>query len=639
MTTLEQLGTYLASDQTLSPLVLASARLHLLDGVAAWVAGIGTAEGRALIGFRAEMQAGEPDATHAAAAVMTHCGLARLSEIDDIHLASMTTAGGIVVPAAITLAACLRKTDPAGLARAIVGGYDVMIRLGLACHGPTILYRGIWPTYFASGFGVTAVAARLMGLDARQCAHALAFALTLAAPGVGHHNAASSTRWLAVGLAARNGLAAARAARAGFTADLNLLDGNYLPSVYDIKPVLGELTGGLDQHLLMLDVSCKPWCAARQTMAATQALREIVARGVAPEHITEIEAGVLPPHHRMIDHGVVAGDRASHLTSLPYQMALGVMAPDAASRCRPVAGHGSDRCRGPDGKDHGDRERAAAGALSSVWPPMCGSRPNPGKCTRKRSSTCRATCANRSMPRRSRTSSAVSSRRCWARRERPTWNRGPSRRSTTAGPRWISLRRSSKPAKNHNGRTPWADAGCSSSPQRSRDFAQRSKLSARTPIRSGSASRPKAWTTRPHSRRSGSACSRSRTSTSSLIVFGAAAPPRRKAMGAGAADIIAYFSPAVALAVSKGVKEKMVATVSAGHVGWNAIVKADSPIKTIQDLAGKKVGISAKATTSDVAALWIADKAGVKFQEIPLGAALAPGLRSGQVDAVVFSRR
>jgi NitT/TauT family transport system substrate-binding protein len=81
----------------------------------------------------------------------------------------------------------------------------------------------------------------------------------------------------------------------------------------------------------------------------------------------------------------------------------------------------------------------------------------------------------------------------------------------------------------------------------------------------------------------------------------------------------------------------MVATVSAGHVGWNLIVKADSPIKAIQDLAGKKVGISAKATTSDVAALWIADQAGVKFQEIPLGAALVPALRSGQVDAIVFS--
>jgi NitT/TauT family transport system substrate-binding protein len=81
----------------------------------------------------------------------------------------------------------------------------------------------------------------------------------------------------------------------------------------------------------------------------------------------------------------------------------------------------------------------------------------------------------------------------------------------------------------------------------------------------------------------------------------------------------------------------MVGTVSAGHVAWNLIVKADSPIKTLKDLDGKKVGISAKATTSDMAALFIAEKAGVKFQEIPLGAALVPGLRSGQVDGIVFS--
>jgi 2-methylcitrate dehydratase PrpD len=140
----------------------------------------------------------------------------------------------------------------------------------------------------------------------------------------------TTTRWLAVGLAARNGLTAARAARAGFTSDLNLLDGKFFASVYDVQPEAAELTRGLDQHLVMLDVSFKPWCAARQTMAATQALRDILARGVKPDRITEIEAGVLPPHHAMLDHGVKAGDRASFLTSLPYQLAVAALAPAAA---------------------------------------------------------------------------------------------------------------------------------------------------------------------------------------------------------------------------------------------------------------------------------------------------------------------
>src|SRR5262249_6430774 len=164
------------------------------------------------------------------------------------------------------------------LARASAGGYDAMIRLGLALRGPTILYRGIWPTHIGTAFGVAAVAARLMRLDATQAAHALALALTVAAPGVGHHNAPTTTRWLAVGLAARNGLVAARAARAGFTSDLNLLDGKFFASVYDIQPAMAELTRGLGQHLPMLDLSFKAWCAARQTFAATQALTDILAR-------------------------------------------------------------------------------------------------------------------------------------------------------------------------------------------------------------------------------------------------------------------------------------------------------------------------------------------------------------------------
>jgi 2-methylcitrate dehydratase PrpD len=326
VTALERLGSYLADGQAPPRLAFDNAKLRVVDNTGAWIAGINTAEGRALLAFRDEMA----DTDRISAALATHCALARLSEIDDIHLAAMTTAGGIVVPAAVTLAALLRETDPVALDRAIAGGYDAMIRLGLALRGPTILYRGIWPTYIGTAFGVVAVAARLLRLDARQAAHALALALTVAAPGVGHHNAPTTTRWLAVGLAARNGYLAARAARAGFTSDLNLLDGKFFASVYDIQPATGELTRGLDQHLAMLDVSFKPWCAARQTMAATQALLDILAKGVRPDRIAEIEAGVLPPHHGMLDHGVKVGDRASFLTSLPYQLAVAALAPDSA---------------------------------------------------------------------------------------------------------------------------------------------------------------------------------------------------------------------------------------------------------------------------------------------------------------------
>ena len=325
MSSIEKLATYITDGLVVdreTPLV----RMHVVDTLAAWAAGAKTHEGRMLIALRAAMTAGGVGAD-----IALHTALARLSEIDDIHLASMTTPGSIVVPAALTIAASLPEPDGRRLAAAIVAGYEAMTRLGLAIDGPAVLYRGIWPTYFAAPFGTAAVAAKLLGLDAKQTAHALALALTLAAPGVGHHNSATTTRWLAVGNAARNGWHAALGARAGFTADLAILDGAFLKGVFQISTDVAALTRNLCSTTMLAEVSFKPWCGARQTMAAVQAVKELLAEGLGPRDITAITASVLPPHLKMIDHGVTAGDRASHLTSLPYQMALAVLAPQAMS--------------------------------------------------------------------------------------------------------------------------------------------------------------------------------------------------------------------------------------------------------------------------------------------------------------------
>src|ERR1700704_2785100 len=158
MTILEQLGAHIVGGGA-AP-VREVLRLHVADTVGAWVAGSTTPEGRALVKFGANRDA-MPDR------VATNCALARLSEIDDIHLASATTPGALVVPATLTIAASLGR-EGAALAEAVAVGYDAMVRLGTALGGPSILYRGIWPTHLAAPFGVAAVAARPLGLTGTQ---------------------------------------------------------------------------------------------------------------------------------------------------------------------------------------------------------------------------------------------------------------------------------------------------------------------------------------------------------------------------------------------------------------------------------------------------------------------------------------
>jgi 2-methylcitrate dehydratase PrpD len=331
MSAIADFAAFLAAPRQATEAVRKAVGLHVVDTVGALVAGTRTAEGQALLRLRAQAAGDLPTD------VMSLCALTRMTEIDDIHLASMTTPGSIVIPGALAIAAAQPRQDAEALIAAIAAGYEAMIRLGLALDGPAILYRGIWPTYLAAPIGIAAVASRLLGLDAEQTGHALALALTYAAPGVGHHNAPTTARWISAGQAARNGLAAAQAAQAGFTADATLLDGGFFPGVYNIAPNVAAFTAGLGERDFLAELSFKPWCAARQTMAATQALKEIVAEGVAPDRIVAVKASVVPPHRRMIDHGVTPGDRASYLTSVQYNMAVAVVAPQLADVLSPLA--------------------------------------------------------------------------------------------------------------------------------------------------------------------------------------------------------------------------------------------------------------------------------------------------------------
>lgn len=310
MQRLEALGAFAASSGHARDGVLReTVALHAVDAVVAWAAGATTGEARAL------RDAGLDG-------IALRCACARLSELDDIHLASCTTPGGIVVPAALTVAATLPAVGSETLVDAIVAGYETMVRVGLALGGPSILFRGIWPTYLAAPLAVAAVAARLHGLDAQAAANALALAATRAAPGVGR---AAAARWLAIGDAARTGLHAALWASRGIVADTALFDGPFLANVYGIEPARDAFAGGARPHVA--DAAFKPWCAARQTMAATQALRELLDDGLEPAAIEAIEVAVPPAYAEMIAREMRPGDRSSHVTSVAYALAAAAFEP------------------------------------------------------------------------------------------------------------------------------------------------------------------------------------------------------------------------------------------------------------------------------------------------------------------------
>ncbi|MBV8840816.1 MAG: ABC transporter substrate-binding protein, partial [Alphaproteobacteria bacterium] len=110
-----------------------------------------------------------------------------------------------------------------------------------------------------------------------------------------------------------------------------------------------------------------------------------------------------------------------------------------------------------------------------------------------------------------------------------------------------------------------------------------------------------------------------------------------EALAAGAADVIMNSASSVSAGLKKGVLAKNVAGTALGYYGWHLVVKTDSPIKDVKELAGKKVGITSAGSGTDILALWTQADRKIEFTRVPLGGGgLVPNLLSGNIDASVL---
>jgi 2-methylcitrate dehydratase PrpD len=316
MSVLRELAGFVrsASAAALPEAERAMLRRHTADTLVAAVAGAQTTEGRALrkVLPRTSLAA----ATGMLAAVVRH------TEIDDIHTRSCTTPSSVTVPTALVLAGEYGTYDANMVASAIWVGTELMTRLGVAIDGARILYRGLWPTYFAAPLGAAAVASRMLHLTEEQTAHALSLALMLSAGRSGRFHGALPGRSVILAMAVANGIRAAEAAKDGVGGDPALLDGPWLKDAHGIDAKVEALTAGLGRGSVYPQMTIKPFCSAKQAIAAIEAFTSIIDDGVPPDAISKVVVRVPPPYSRMIATKPEAGARASTIVSAAFQMGL-----------------------------------------------------------------------------------------------------------------------------------------------------------------------------------------------------------------------------------------------------------------------------------------------------------------------------
>jgi len=115
-------------------------------------------------------------------------------------------------------------------------------------------------------------------------------------------------------------------------------------------------------------------------------------------------------------------------------------------------------------------------------------------------------------------------------------------------------------------------------------------------------------------------------------------PP--KLVAAGRADLAISYQPQLHLQVAAGLPLMRVGTLVATPLS-SLVVLADSPIKSISDLKGRKVGFSVGGFEDALLGAML-DKHGLTLDDVELinvNFSLSPSLMSGQVDAVIGAYR
>jgi 2-methylcitrate dehydratase PrpD len=257
----------LIRNKPISETDIASAAMFTLDALATAYAGSATPTGKKLIAW-----ADSSDMDNKRQALLMGA-LTHITETDDLHRASVTHPGCVVVPAALSLG---EKTGASAdkILRAILHGFEAMCRIGAAV-GPT--HYKVWHNTATCGpYGSAMAAATLLDLDAEQTMHALGNAGTQSSGFWQFMETGAMSKHLHAGRASESGLLAAELAAHGFTGSPGILEGEKgMFAGMCVDPIPEAILANPDSPWQLPLTSIKPWPCCRHTHPAIDCALEL----------------------------------------------------------------------------------------------------------------------------------------------------------------------------------------------------------------------------------------------------------------------------------------------------------------------------------------------------------------------------
>ncbi|MDP2916713.1 MAG: MmgE/PrpD family protein [Dehalococcoidia bacterium] len=227
---------------------------------------------------------------------------------------------------------------PTGLASAELAGgcsgrdFLTAITIGteVACRINAVsTYDGFDPTGICAVFASTAVAGRLLGLNADQMHNAMALAFNRSAGSFQCNVEGAQGVLLIQGFTAQNALMCAQLARRGLTGPKNFIEGTfgYFHLFAKDSRDTERVAGDLGKRFELSKILFKKYPSCGLTQSSTAVTLELVAeKGLAPEDIERIEVRVQPFVYNMVGHFELGNNpKVNAQYSIPYCIASALL--------------------------------------------------------------------------------------------------------------------------------------------------------------------------------------------------------------------------------------------------------------------------------------------------------------------------
>ena len=311
--------------------VTAHAKLLLLDTLGAALAGVETAEGRAVTAAARRFAAGRgpcavwgtPVRTTRAAAALVNGTIAHAQELDDFG--GCDHSGAVVIPA--VLAACEgRRPTGRRVLEAVIVGYDVALRCLEAAGGyRTHNGRGWHSTGTCGSFGAAAAVAKVLGLNAIETTWSIGLAGSFTGGTWAFLADGAMSKRYHPGRAAETGVVAAFLAQEGFTGPGRVFEadwGGFLTTYAAGEARPAKILDRLGAEFKILRSGVKPYACCRDIHSALDFVLDLRRREALDADSVERIAIRCPVGTMQMLGNAGPTTRLAAQMSLPYSMAV-----------------------------------------------------------------------------------------------------------------------------------------------------------------------------------------------------------------------------------------------------------------------------------------------------------------------------